>query len=53
LYLSGHTDKDPRQKLKEQNINRISDVFLAVCDSNDKITSYKKIKNKPDRDMFQ
>lgn len=23
LYLSGHTDKDPRQKLKEQNIEKL------------------------------
>lgn len=53
LKFSGKDITWLNKKLKEQNINRISDVFLAVCDSNDKITSYKKIKNKPDRDMFQ
>lgn len=53
LKFSGKNVSWLEKQLKEQGIYRISDVFLAVCDSNDKLQSYKKINDKPDRDMFK
>lgn len=52
LKFSGKDILWLKKQLKEQGINRISDVFLAVCDNNNKLKSYKKISDKPDRDIF-
>lgn len=52
LKFSGKDILWLKKQLKEQGIHNISDVFLAVCDSNDKLKSYRKFKDKPDRDMF-
>lgn len=52
LKFSGKDTLWLKKQLKEQGIHNISDVFLAVCDSNDKLKSYRKFKDKPDRDMF-
>lgn len=53
LKFSGKDITWLNKKLKEQNIHRISDVFLAVCDSNDKLTSYKRLNDRPDKDIFE
>lgn len=52
LKFSGNDITWLKKQLKEQGINKISDVFLAVCDSSNKLTGYTKLKEKPDRDMF-
>ncbi len=52
LKFSGNDISWLKKQLKEQGINKISDVFLAVCDSSNKLTGYTKLKEKPDRDMF-
>ncbi len=52
LKYSGKDITWLKKQLKEQGIDKISDVFLAVCDSGNKLTGYIKINEKPDRDMF-
>lgn len=52
LKFSGNDISWLKKQLKEQGIDKISDVFLAVCDSNNKLTGYKRLNEKPDRDIF-
>lgn len=52
LKFSGNDITWLKKQLKAQGIDKISDVFLAVCDSNNKLTGYIKLKEKPDRDIF-
>lgn len=41
-----------RKKLKEQNIEKISDVFLATCDEKNNLSVYLKSKNGNTHDVF-
>lgn len=59
LVLSGnlrYTGNDMQwlqKQLASFGISRAEDVFLAMVDSNNKLNAYVKLREKPDRDVFQ
>lgn len=54
LRRSGNDIEWLKHELEKQNITSISDVFLAVCDTeNNKLTVYVKAQNEQNSDVFQ
>lgn len=53
LKFTGNNKIWLQRKLKEQGIHKIKDVFLATCNSNNKLTVYKQISKPLTRDVFQ
>lgn len=52
LHTTGNDNIWLQKQLKEQGVNSVADVFLASCDSNNKLTVYIKLKNAPQNDIF-
>lgn len=54
LKRSGNDIEWLRHELEKQNITSVSDVFLAVCNTEDnKLSVYVKAQNEQDSDVFQ
>lgn len=53
LKFSGNNDVWLKKQLKAQGIDKISEIFYASCDSNNNLSVYTCVKEKPDRDIFQ
>lgn len=52
LKFTGNNDIWLKKQLDEQGIKNVKDVFYASCDSNNNLSVYTCIKEKPDRDIF-
>jgi len=42
-----------QRQLRNQGFNKLKDIFLATCDSNNKLTVYRKYTHPMTRDMFE
>lgn len=52
LKYTGNNDIWLKKQLDEQGIKNIKDVFYASCDSNNNLSVYTTVKEKPYRDIF-
>ena len=52
LKSTGNNDVWLKNKLKEQHIDNISDIFLATCDSNNNLSVYTNIDKQIKHDAF-
>ena len=52
LKYTGNNDVWLKKQLDEQGIKSVKDVFYASCDSNNNLSVYTCVKEKPDRDIF-
>lgn len=52
LKSTGNNETWLKNKLKEQNINNIKDVFLATCDSNNELSVYTNSDKRIKHDAF-
>lgn len=53
LQHTGNDENWLNSQLSALGTGKISDVFLATCDCNNKLTVYKKLEEKMDRDVFE
>ncbi|MEG0570773.1 MAG: DUF421 domain-containing protein, partial [Oscillospiraceae bacterium] len=53
LAFTGNDAKWLEKKLKEKNITKISDVFLATCDCNNNVCVFKKNNDTLSNDLFE
>lgn len=52
LKFTGNNEVWLKNQLKAQNIPSVKDVFLASCDSDNNLSVYTNIDEKPDGDIF-
>lgn len=52
LRFTGNDEEWLKKQLKQQGVNKVSDVFLATCDFNNKISVYIKLNQKMDNNIF-
>ncbi len=53
LHYTGNDMQWLQKQLTSFGISRTEDVFLAMVDGNNKLNAYIKLREKPDRDVFQ
>lgn len=53
LEYTGNDETWLRKQLKSQNINTIEEIFLATCDSNNRLSVYQKENIQNSKDFFQ
>jgi uncharacterized membrane protein YcaP (DUF421 family) len=53
LRQSGNNEKWLEKELHRLGIGNVKDIFLAVCDSSNKLIAYKRISESPQNDIFE